>query len=170
MTLPNIFRQLRLGNSNYFKLLANYNSSDWVMNANYNLYAYNPRIIYHDNMTKVKLITWMPSQGTEVHGHPEYNECHFKILRGQLNEDKYDRNDFNLYKSKRYNLGDIGFCSGNHVHRIRNIDFKEPAVSLHIYSLNGKDEIDQAYQDYWLDQEMEETEMRREQIIQRVMI
>lgn len=141
MTLQTIFEQLKSGNTNYFKLLYNYNNSDWILYAKYNMYIYQPRIIYKDNMTNVKLITWLPSQGTEVHGHPEYNQCYFKILKGKLNEDLYDRNTFNLFKTKKYVYNDIGYCHDSYVHRIINMENTEPAVSLHIYSLNSKDNL-----------------------------
>ena len=83
----------------------------------------------------LKLICWKPGQTTDIHNHPSYNSCDYKILSGELVEHVYNLDmkiiDSNVYREN--NIGNIEVM--NKFHIVTN-DFKNNAVSLHIYHKN----------------------------------
>jgi predicted metal-dependent enzyme (double-stranded beta helix superfamily) len=89
--------------------------------------------LYRDPRLDIWLISWLPTQGTQLHDHGGSAGA-FTVLSGQLSEAVYRRNPANssLTEYQRRAGAAVGF--GRHyVHDVRNLG-DEPAVSVHAYS------------------------------------
>jgi hypothetical protein len=91
--------------------------------------------IYRDSSVDVWLITWLPSQGTQLHDHGG-SAGSFTVVSGELAEAVYARTGQNtgeLQEQTRPAGCSIGF-DARYVHDVRNMS-QAPAVSVHAYSL-----------------------------------
>ena len=89
--------------------------------------------IYRDQRMDVWLISWLPSQGTQLHDHGGSSGA-FTVLSGELTETVAQRGSGAARLSDTvHGLGQsVGF--GRHyIHDVRNLS-AEPAVSVHVYS------------------------------------
>ena len=139
LSLHRVLYQLRNGNRDLHRLLRKYNNADWGVYTRYNKYKYSPHTIYEDKEVVAKIITWLPTQQTSVHGHPHYNSCYYKVLIGQLTEYLYNKENLDLFKTNIYRQDDIGQCKKNYFHKILNND-NNLSVSLHLYTKNDYDD------------------------------
>jgi predicted metal-dependent enzyme (double-stranded beta helix superfamily) len=89
--------------------------------------------LYRDPRLDIWLISWLPSQGTQLHDHGGSAGA-FAVLSGQLNEAVYRRDPASgsLTEYERTAGTAIGF-GPRYVHDVRNLS-DEPAVSVHAYS------------------------------------
>jgi hypothetical protein len=90
--------------------------------------------IYRDPRVDVWLISWLPSQGTQLHDHGGSSGA-FTVLSGELSEAIYRPSrpaDLALAEHRRASGAALGF-GPRHVHDVRNLS-GDPAVSVHAYS------------------------------------
>jgi hypothetical protein len=98
--------------------------------------------IYRDPRVDVWLISWLPSQGTQLHDHGGSAGA-FTVLSGELSEavhrrrvgsvvDGADRASGALLEHRRATGSAVGF-GAHYVHDVRNLG-EQPAVSVHAYS------------------------------------
>jgi len=85
--------------------------------------------IYRDRRVDVWLISWLPSQGTELHDHGG-SAGSFTVLSGTLTEAVVA--DGRARDRQRPAGESVGF-GPRYVHDVRNLD-QTPAVSVHAYS------------------------------------
>lgn len=85
--------------------------------------------IYRDRRMDVWLISWLPTQGTELHDHGGSSGS-FTVLSGALTEAVVEAG---RARDVRRTAGEsVGF-GARYVHDVRNVD-DTPAVSVHAYS------------------------------------
>ena len=89
--------------------------------------------LYRDPRFDIWLISWLPSQGTQLHDHGGSSGA-FSVLSGELSEAVYRRDPStgSLSEFQRSAGTAIGF-GPRYVHDVRNLS-DEPAVSVHAYS------------------------------------
>jgi Cysteine dioxygenase type I len=90
--------------------------------------------IYRDGAVDVWLITWLPSQGTQLHDHGG-SAGSFTVISGELAEAVYVRTGTStgdLQEQTRPAGCSVGF-DARYVHDVRNLSLA-PAVSVHAYS------------------------------------
>lgn len=81
----------------------------------------------------VWLLTWMPSQGTDLHDHGDSSAA-FVVVQGALTEVRVDRrNESAGLRSAVVRAPAVRVVEPGVVHDVRN-DLVEPAVSIHAYS------------------------------------
>jgi mannose-6-phosphate isomerase-like protein (cupin superfamily) len=85
--------------------------------------------IYRDRRMDVWLISWLPTQGTELHDHGGSSGA-FTVLSGRLREDVV-RNG-RTHEHDHTAGSAVGF-GARYVHDVRNTS-EAPAVSVHAYS------------------------------------
>lgn len=85
--------------------------------------------IYRDRRMDVWLISWLPTQGTELHDHGGSSGS-FVVLSGTLSEAVVTKSS--LDDTNRH-AGDAVAFGAHYVHDVRNLG-ATPAVSLHAYS------------------------------------
>jgi Cysteine dioxygenase type I len=95
--------------------------------------------IYRDASVDVWLITWLPSQGTQLHDHGG-SAGSFTVVSGELAEAVYVPTDSEthgargeLQEQTRPAGCSVGF-DARYVHDVRNLSLA-PAVSVHAYSM-----------------------------------
>lgn len=88
------------------------------------------RRIHHDDSIDIWLISWLPSQGTELHDHGGSAGA-FTVVQGELAEARYVGHR-SLHERRHPAGRSIGFGS-KHIHDVRNLS-DAPAVSVHAYS------------------------------------
>jgi hypothetical protein len=89
------------------------------------------RRLYRDQRVDLWLISWLPSQGTQLHDHGGSSGA-FTVLSGDLTEAIYQPGRAALRDLRRPSGAIVGF-SGRYVHDVRNLS-EAPAVSVHAYS------------------------------------
>lgn len=87
--------------------------------------------LYRDRRLDIWLISWMPTQGTQLHDHGGSSGA-LAVLSGQLNEAVFRPAGGALMEYRRSAGAAVGFGPG-YVHDVRNLS-DEPAVSVHAYS------------------------------------
>jgi hypothetical protein len=88
------------------------------------------RRIYRDGRVDVWLISWLPSQGTQLHDHGGSSGA-FTVIAGELAEAVYGRDG--VLRDYEHGTGtSVGFAQ-SYVHDVRNLS-DAPAVSVHAYS------------------------------------
>jgi predicted metal-dependent enzyme (double-stranded beta helix superfamily) len=89
--------------------------------------------LYRDQRLDIWLISWLPSQGTQLHDHGGSAGA-FEVLTGQLSEAVFRRDPVrgSLTEYRRPAGTGVGF-GPRYVHDVRNLD-DLPAVSVHAYS------------------------------------
>ena len=90
--------------------------------------------IYRDSAVDVWLITWLPSQGTQLHDHGG-SAGSFTVVSGELAEAVLVRTGTGtgvLQEHTRPAGSSVGF-DARYVHDVRNLS-DAPAVSVHAYS------------------------------------
>ncbi len=81
----------------------------------------------------VWLLTWLPSQGTDLHDHGDSSAA-FAVVRGALTEVRTDeRGGAAALRSAVVRAPAVRVVEPGVVHDVRN-DLVEPAVSIHAYS------------------------------------
>jgi Cysteine dioxygenase type I len=85
--------------------------------------------IYRDRRVDVWLISWLPTQGTQLHDHGGSSGS-FTVLSGRLNEAVAGSG--RLHEHERPAGQSVGF-GPHYVHDVRNLS-TAPAVSVHAYS------------------------------------
>ncbi len=87
--------------------------------------------LYRDRRVDVWLISWLPTQGTQLHDHGGSSGA-FTVLDGELTEAVHQPGSGELSELRRAAGDSVGF--GRHyVHDVRNLSDR-PAVSVHAYS------------------------------------
>jgi hypothetical protein len=87
--------------------------------------------LYRDHRVDLWLISWLPSQGTQLHDHGGSAGA-FTVLAGELTEAIHTTGSGELVERTRRAGESTGF--GQHyVHDVRNLG-DAPAVSVHAYS------------------------------------
>ena len=70
----------------------------------------------------------------DVSGPIPKNGCLFKVLKGNIEESKYNMNSLEEFEKVNYKVGNTSYISNDkYYHSMKNID-NEISVSLHIYS------------------------------------
>jgi hypothetical protein len=90
--------------------------------------------IYRDQRVDVWLISWTPTQGTQLHDHGGSSGA-FTVVSGELSEAVYvpTGRDAGTLRERRHRAGrSIGF-DGRYIHDVRNTS-SASAVSVHVYS------------------------------------
>jgi predicted metal-dependent enzyme (double-stranded beta helix superfamily) len=89
--------------------------------------------LYRDPRFDIWLISWLPTQGTQLHDHGGSSGA-FAVLSGELDEAVYRRDPANgsLTDHRRSAGSAVGF-GPRYIHDVRNRS-DEPAVSVHAYS------------------------------------
>jgi quercetin dioxygenase-like cupin family protein len=109
--------------------------ADEVASGKYPYVDYDPherwhQRIYRDNRVDVWLISWLPTQGTQLHDHGGSSGA-FTVLTGQLTEAVVTGGG-QLHDNARSAGESVGF-GAQYVHDVRNLS-DTPAVSVHAYS------------------------------------
>lgn len=92
------------------------------------------RRIHRDVVVDIWLISWLPSQGTQLHDHGGSSGA-FTVVSGQLAEATYIRSGSRAgtLRERVHQAGrSVGF-DDHYVHDVRNLS-DAPAVSVHAYS------------------------------------
>ncbi len=92
------------------------------------------RRIYRDGRVDVWLISWLPTQATELHDHGGSSGA-FAVVAGTLTESVLEPFGAvtDILRDRRHRTGEsIGF-GPRHIHDVRNVG-DEPALSVHAYS------------------------------------
>lgn len=96
------------------------------------------RRLYRDHQVELWLISWLPSQGTQLHDHGGSGGA-FTVLHGELAEAVYQPPPAwpevagpALVERRRPSGSGVGF-GPRHVHDVRNLS-QAPAASVHAYS------------------------------------
>ncbi len=92
------------------------------------------RRIYRDAQVDIWLITWLPTQGTQLHDHGG-SAGSFTVVSGELAEATYVESGphAGTLRERVHPAGrSVGFGAG-YVHDVRNLS-DAPAVSVHAYS------------------------------------
>lgn len=92
------------------------------------------RRIYRDQRVDVWLISWLPTQTTELHDHGGSSGA-FAVVAGTLTESVLEPFGAvtEVLSDRRHRTGDsVGF-GPRHIHDVRN-GAEEPALSVHVYS------------------------------------
>jgi Cysteine dioxygenase type I len=113
--------------------------ADEVRDGMYPFIDYDPETrwhqrIYRDQRVDVWLISWLPSQGTQLHDHGGSSGS-FTVLAGELTEAVYvpAGPKAATLRERRHRAGrSIGF-DARYIHDVRNLS-DAPAVSIHAYS------------------------------------
>ena len=113
--------------------------ADEVKNGMYPFIDFNPdtrwhQRIYRDGRVDVWLISWLPTQGTQLHDHGGSSGS-FTVLSGELAEAVYVASGpkAGTLRERIHPTGrSIGF-DASYVHDVRNVS-DAPAVSVHAYS------------------------------------
>jgi hypothetical protein len=87
--------------------------------------------LYRDRRVDLWLISWLPSQGTQLHDHGGSAGA-FTVLSGELNEAIHLPGAGRLIERPR-RAGDSTGFGQRYVHDVRNLG-DAPAVSVHAYS------------------------------------
>ena len=89
--------------------------------------------LYRDRHLDIWLISWLPTQGTQLHDHGGSSGA-FTVLSGRLDEAVYRRDPSrdSLTEYRRPAGSAVGF-GPRYVHDVRNLS-DQPAVSVHAYS------------------------------------
>jgi hypothetical protein len=87
--------------------------------------------LYRDRRVDVWLISWLPSQGTQLHDHGGSSGA-FTVISGRLSEAVHRPGSAQLLEHSRGAGASIGF-GPHYVHDVRNLS-DQPAVSVHAYS------------------------------------
>lgn len=87
------------------------------------------RRIYRDGHLDVWLISWLPSQGTELHDHGGSSGA-FTVVSGELAETVVARARL---RDRTHHEGETVGFGPHYVHDVRNLS-SAPAVSVHAYS------------------------------------
>ncbi|SHG98779.1 Cysteine dioxygenase type I [Jatrophihabitans endophyticus] len=109
--------------------------ADEVAHGKYPYIDYDPderwhQRIYRDRRVDVWLISWLPTQGTQLHDHGG-SAGSFTVLDGELTEAVVTGGD-RLVDHRRGANESVGF-GARYVHDVRNLS-DAPAVSVHAYS------------------------------------
>ncbi len=107
---------------------------DEVASGQYPYIDYDPderwhQRIYRDRRMDVWLISWLPTQGTQLHDHGGSSGS-FTVLSGTLTEAVVSNGG--LCENRRHEGDSVGF-GPHYVHDVRNVS-DTPAVSVHAYS------------------------------------
>jgi len=86
--------------------------------------------IYRDGRMDIWLISWLPTQGTQLHDHGGSSGA-FTVLSGSLTE-AVVTGGTSLVEHTRDAADSVGF-GAHYVHDVRNLS-EAPAVSVHAYS------------------------------------
>ncbi|KAF4405588.1 cysteine dioxygenase [Streptomyces sp. Ru87] len=82
---------------------------------------------------EVWLLTWLPGQGTEIHGHGGSSGA-FCVVRGELTERAFPpRGGTGAARPWRLGTGAVRGFGPRHVHRVTN-EGGTPATSIHVYA------------------------------------
>ncbi|MCQ4080837.1 cysteine dioxygenase family protein [Streptomyces sp. RB6PN25] len=82
---------------------------------------------------EVWLLTWLPGQGTEIHGHGGSNGA-FTVIRGELTERTFPPTSYPVHPTpRRLRADEVRAFGPRHVHQVTN-EATAPAVSVHAYS------------------------------------
>jgi quercetin dioxygenase-like cupin family protein len=108
--------------------------ADEVASGQYPYIDYDPderwhQRIYRDRRVDVWLISWLPTQGTQLHDHGGSSGS-FTVLSGALTEAVVGGG--RLHDNARAGGDSVGF-GAHYVHDVRNLS-DAPAVSVHAYS------------------------------------
>ena len=134
-----IINQLKAGNKNFVKLLASYNSNDWLVKARFNKYNYTPTVIYKDDQVSLKIVTWLRGQNSGIHTHKDL--CCYRIIKGELIEYLYEPLNCDMVDVKTRKESEICGANNKYYHMMKNVG-SEYAVSLHIYYCNKENHND----------------------------
>ena len=89
--------------------------------------------LYRDSHFDIWLISWLPSQSTQLHDHGGSSGA-FAVLSGDLDEAIYqDVRGRGVLQEHRRSAGEAFGFGPKHIHDVRNLS-SEPAVSVHAYS------------------------------------
>ena len=113
--------------------------ADEVRNGQYPFVRFDPeqrwhQRVYRDQRVDVWLISWLPSQGTQLHDHGG-SAGSFTVVSGQLSEAVYVATGARAgtLRERVHQAGrSIGF-DAHYIHDVRNTS-DLPAVSVHAYS------------------------------------
>lgn len=114
-------------------VLNKYISCDWFEHIKFNDSSYNKIYLFRSAQFDLILICWKKGQCTKVHDHPRQG-CLMKILKGQLTENIFVKNDHEIIfqSSKSLMVNDLAFQSKDIV--LHQIIADMDSISLHIYA------------------------------------
>jgi len=118
---------------NFLKsFMEQYKEEDWKSYITECEENYIKKLVFRNEDYELFVVSWMPGKGSTIHDHSK-NGCLFKILRGELIEERYS-NEIKLENSTLFNGNDIGYIENEEgLHRMLN-KTDEIVVSLHLYS------------------------------------
>ena len=115
-----------------YPILNSYNGIDWKKYIKLNEETYNKTFINGNEDFDMYIITWNKYQESKIHDHSK-NGCIYKILKGHLNEEAYDKN-LKIIGIRSLFKNNIGYINDYfQLHKMINHS-NSIAVSLHIYS------------------------------------
>jgi cysteine dioxygenase len=119
---------------NFLKsFIEQYKGEDWKEYIEKCEGDYIKKLVFRNKDYELFVVSWMPKSGSTIHDHSK-NGCLFKILRGELIEERYSMNDIKLESSNLFKKDDIGYIENEEgLHRMIN-KTENIVVSLHLYS------------------------------------
>ena len=137
MNIPNLINRLKMiiPNTNLksvIPLINSYNSQDWKNYISYEKNTYTRNLIYRNNNFEMYLIYWDGKVVSTIHDHAD-NGCVFKVLSGELIENRYNISTNSLITSNTLNNKAVYIDNTIAYHSIEN-PIVTPSASLHIYS------------------------------------
>jgi len=115
-------------------LLEKYKGDDWKEYKDNTDEEYIKRLVYNNKEYEMFIVSWMPYKKSTIHDHSE-NGCLYKILEGNLDEEKYSFDkSLKLLEKTKHREGDINYIDNDTcLHRMVN-NTNKIVHSLHIYS------------------------------------
>lgn len=137
MNIPNLINRLKMiiPNTNLksvIPLINSYNSQDWKNYISYEKNTYTRNLIYRNNNFEMYLIYWDGKVVSTIHDHAD-NGCVFKVLSGELIENRYNISNNSLITSNTLKNKAVYIDNTIAYHSIEN-PIATPSASLHIYS------------------------------------
>jgi len=113
--------------------LEQYRNDDWKNHVKKTDKNYIKDLIFRNDNFELFVVSWMPRKGSTIHDHSQ-NGCLFKILCGELVEERYSFTELKLQSSLLYKKDDIGYIENEKgLHKMLN-KTNEIVISLHLYS------------------------------------
>jgi cysteine dioxygenase len=119
----------------YKSIMKQYTEKDWKKHKT-KPREYSKKKIFANENFDVYVVSW--NTGSQVHDHPS-GGCIFKVLDGSIIEEVYKdtEDDIVISEKRTFSANDIGFISGDGLHKITNGKITQMSHSLNIYSPPG---------------------------------
>lgn len=124
--------KLNEGREQHTTMLADYKNDDWKRYIEFGEETYKKVILFENDIYQLALLCWKKGQETDIHSHPLYTSCTYKILEGEFKEYRYD-NEGKVNREFNHIEGDVFFVANMKInHKMLNVS-ENSSFTLHIY-------------------------------------